>query len=52
MNLQQLRTSVWEANLDLNRHGLVTLTWGNVGRISEYGTPLGLITNASPSSVI
>ncbi|MDO4627847.1 MAG: L-ribulose-5-phosphate 4-epimerase AraD [Planctomycetia bacterium] len=37
MNLQQLRESVCEANLELNRQGLVTLTWGNVGELTEDG---------------
>jgi L-ribulose-5-phosphate 4-epimerase len=32
--LEQLKQSVCQANLDLVRHGLVTLTWGNVSAIS------------------
>jgi len=33
--LEQLKTAVLEANLDLNRSGLVTLTWGNVSGIDR-----------------
>ena len=33
--LQQLKAEVCQANLDLVRHGLVTLTWGNVSGISD-----------------
>lgn len=32
--LEQLKQQVCQANLDLVRHGLVTLTWGNVSGIS------------------
>ena len=28
--LEELKSEVWQANLDLDRSGLVTLTWGNV----------------------
>jgi L-ribulose-5-phosphate 4-epimerase len=31
--LESLKQSVWQANLDLVSHGLVTLTWGNVSAI-------------------
>lgn len=30
-----LKQRVWQANLDLVRHGLVTLTWGNVSEIDR-----------------
>lgn len=33
--LEQLKEQVCQANLDLVKHGLVTLTWGNVSGISE-----------------
>jgi L-ribulose-5-phosphate 4-epimerase len=35
MNLSELRNEVCRANLDLVRHGLVTLTWGNVSGIDD-----------------
>ena len=35
MILRHLREEVLEANLDLERYGLVTLTWGNVSGISR-----------------
>ncbi|MCG3744206.1 L-ribulose-5-phosphate 4-epimerase [Vibrio cincinnatiensis] len=33
--LRQLRHEVWQANLDLQRHNLVTFTWGNVSAIDR-----------------
>ena len=33
--LENLKKSVFEANLDLVRHGLVILTWGNVSAIDR-----------------
>jgi L-ribulose-5-phosphate 4-epimerase len=33
--LEELKRDVWQANLDLVAHGLVTLTWGNASGISE-----------------
>ena len=33
--LEQLKKDVLEANLDLPRNGLVTLTWGNVSAIDR-----------------
>lgn len=33
--LEQLKEQVCQANLDLVKHGLVTLTWGNVSGISD-----------------
>jgi L-ribulose-5-phosphate 4-epimerase len=33
--LKKLKEAVCEANLDLVKHGLVTLTWGNVSAISD-----------------
>jgi L-ribulose-5-phosphate 4-epimerase len=33
----QIKTDVYQANLDLVRHGLVTLTWGNVSGIDRAG---------------
>lgn len=33
--LQKLRHEVWQANLDLERHKLVTFTWGNVSAIDR-----------------
>ena len=33
--LEQLKSDVCQANLDLVRHGLVTLTWGNVSGITD-----------------
>lgn len=33
--LEKLKEEVWKANLDLVKHGLVTLTWGNVSGISR-----------------
>lgn len=35
MTLEELKQQVCEANLDLVRHGLVTLTWGNVSGLSD-----------------
>lgn len=35
--LQELKERVCRANLDLVRHGLVVLTWGNVSALSEDG---------------
>ena len=33
--LKKLRHDVWQANLDLERHKLVTFTWGNVSAIDR-----------------
>ena len=33
--LENLKQSVFEANIDLVRHGLVVLTWGNVSAIDR-----------------
>ena len=33
--LKHLRKLVWQANLDLPKHGLVTFTWGNVSGIDR-----------------
>lgn len=33
--LKKLRHDVWQANLDLQRHNLVTFTWGNVSAIDR-----------------
>ena len=33
--LEQLKADICQANLDLVRHGLVTLTWGNVSGLSD-----------------
>lgn len=33
--LQALRHQVWQANMDLQRHNLVTFTWGNVSGIDR-----------------
>jgi len=33
--LEQLKESVWKANLDLVQHGLVIFTWGNVSGIDR-----------------
>ncbi len=33
--LKKLRHDVWQANLDLERHRLVTFTWGNVSAIDR-----------------
>ncbi len=35
--LDQLKKEVFQANIDLVRHGLVTLTWGNVSSIDHSG---------------
>lgn len=35
--LDELKHSVWQANLDLVAHGLVTLTWGNVSGLAADG---------------
>jgi L-ribulose-5-phosphate 4-epimerase len=35
MLLQELRESVCEANLELNRQGVVLYTWGNVSGIDR-----------------
>jgi len=35
MMLDQLKKEVFQANIDLVRHGLVTLTWGNVSGIDR-----------------
>ncbi|MDO4575691.1 MAG: L-ribulose-5-phosphate 4-epimerase AraD [Planctomycetia bacterium] len=37
MNLSQLKESVCVANLELVKFGLVTLTWGNAGELTEDG---------------
>ncbi|MBM7567964.1 L-ribulose-5-phosphate 4-epimerase [Paenibacillus sacheonensis] len=33
--LESLKQAVWEANMDLPKHGLVTFTWGNVSGIDR-----------------
>lgn len=33
--LEELKEQVWRANQDLERHGLVALTWGNVSGLSK-----------------
>jgi L-ribulose-5-phosphate 4-epimerase len=33
--LERLKQEVWQANMDLPRHGLVTFTWGNVSGIDR-----------------
>ncbi|MEF1303730.1 L-ribulose-5-phosphate 4-epimerase, partial [Vibrio owensii] len=33
--LKALRHQVWQANMDLQRHNLVTFTWGNVSGIDR-----------------
>ena len=33
--IRQLRHQVWQANMDLERHHLVTFTWGNVSAIDR-----------------
>ncbi|MBF9001985.1 L-ribulose-5-phosphate 4-epimerase [Vibrio sp. NFV-1] len=33
--MRQLRHQVWQANMDLERHHLVTFTWGNVSAIDR-----------------
>jgi L-ribulose-5-phosphate 4-epimerase len=33
--LEQLKTEVYEANMQLPRHGLVTFTWGNVSAVDR-----------------
>lgn len=33
--MQQLKQQVFEANMALPRHGLVTYTWGNVSAIDR-----------------
>lgn len=45
--IQQLKEEVYKANLDLVKHGLVTLTWGNVSGIKRAA---GLIV-IKPSGV-
>lgn len=36
MSLDALKAAVCQANLDLVRHGLVTLTWGNVSAVDRH----------------
>lgn len=45
--LQELKKQVWKANLDLVKHGLVTLTWGNA---SGLDTEKGILA-IKPSGV-
>lgn len=45
--LEELRSEVWQANLELQRSGLVLLTWGNV---SGYHPETGLVA-IKPSGV-
>ncbi|MFC0393723.1 L-ribulose-5-phosphate 4-epimerase [Paenibacillus mendelii] len=45
--LDELKQSVWEANMDLPKYGLVTFTWGNVSGIDRES---GLIV-IKPSGV-
>ncbi|MDF5295408.1 class II aldolase/adducin family protein, partial [Vibrio parahaemolyticus] len=33
--IKTLRHQVWQANMDLQRHNLVTFTWGNVSGIDR-----------------
>ena len=33
--LEELKQRVYEANMQLPKHGLVTFTWGNVGELTE-----------------
>ena len=47
MMLKELREKVYEANMDLPRHGLVVFTWGNA---SEYDPESGLFV-IKPSGV-
>ena len=35
MDIEKLKMDVWKANMDLQRHGLITLTWGNVSGIDR-----------------
>lgn len=46
--LEQLKREVWEANLALPKHGLVTFTWGNVSGINR---DQGLVV-IKPSGVV
>ena len=32
--LEELKQRVYEANMELPKHGLVTFTWGNVSAVS------------------
>ncbi len=45
--LEELKQSVWQANLDLVKHGLVVMTWGNVSGIDRQS---GLVA-IKPSGV-
>lgn len=47
MKCTQLRKQVWQANMDLQKHQLVTFTWGNVSGIDRE---LGLVV-IKPSGV-
>ncbi|MEJ6120713.1 L-ribulose-5-phosphate 4-epimerase [Vibrio sp. 2-Bac 85] len=47
MKCAQLREQVWQANMDLQKHQLVTFTWGNVSGIDRK---LGLVV-IKPSGV-
>ena len=33
--LEDLKQQVWEANMSLPAHGLVTFTWGNVSGVGQ-----------------
>jgi len=48
MNIPQLKEAVCAANLDLVRHGLVTLTWGNVGEWTDDGDALVIKPSGVP----
>ena len=37
MNIKELKEIVCQENLNLVKYGLVTLTWGNVGQLTEQG---------------
>ena len=43
MMLKELREKVYEANMDLPKHGLVVFTWGNA---SEIDREKGLFAHA------
>ena len=52
MNIQELKEIVCEENLNLVKYGLVTLTWGNVGQLTEAGDAFVIKPSGVPYDVM
>ena len=49
--LEQLKKEVYEANMLLPKHGLVTFTWGNVSGIDNQAENQNSLTSATFTSI-